>query len=216
MKDKRLALKALLAFAAMVGLIWGRNLYLQKEHFKAAENFYKASNYKFALREYDTAMHFYTPNSSYMEKAALRLYQMGEAFEAKENLYQANIAYATIRSAFYASRSLYTPGRGWINRCDEKIAALNIKILGEEGTIRAEDAEPWKRRYTALLKEDRAPALLWAVLSVLGFAGWVSSAIYIIFKGFTGDALIRGRYMLYGVISFALTFALWVVSLLKA
>ena len=44
--------------------------YLQRGHFVAAEQYYEAANWKLAMREYDAAMHFYTPWSPHIRKSA--------------------------------------------------------------------------------------------------------------------------------------------------
>jgi hypothetical protein len=47
-------------------LVGGRVFYLQRSHFIAAEKYYIEADWKLAIREYDTAMHFYTPLSPYI------------------------------------------------------------------------------------------------------------------------------------------------------
>lgn len=209
-------IKALVVLLVFTGIIWTRVLYLQRSHFTAAEKYRKESNYKLAIREYDTTMHFYTPLSPYIGRAASGLWQIGEMFEKQDRPDWAHIAYSSIRSSFYASRGLYTPGKDWIEKCDEKIAALNVRILLKEGSISAEEAKAEKAKHLYVLKQDRAPDVLWTVLAEAGFFGWVGSVVFIIFKGFENMGRIRGRHMLYGIVSFGLTFALWIAALLKA
>ncbi len=190
--------------------------YLQRSHFMLAEKYYSEANWKLAIREYDNAMHFYTPLSPYIRKSAEKLWQVGEMFEKQGKPDWANIAYGSIRSSFYASRSLYTPGKDWINKCDEKIADLNVRILIKEGSIKSEDADAEKKKHLYVMKYDRAPVPLWSVLSEIGFVGWIISVIFIIVKGFENNGKLRKKFALYGILLFILTFALWVVSLLKA
>ncbi|MDP2168123.1 MAG: hypothetical protein Q8J64_07315 [Thermodesulfovibrionales bacterium] len=180
-----------------------------------AEGYYAEGNWKLAVREYDTAMHFYTPLSPYVERSAQRLWQIGEMFEQEERFDWANIAYSSIRSSFYASRSLYTPGKDWIKKCDEKIAGLNVRILIREGSVRPEDAASEKARHLYAMNVDRAPRPLWAALAVAGFFGWIGSVIFIIFKGFAHGKTSM-RHALYGAASFALSFSVWVLALLRA
>lgn len=213
---KKYVMIAVLIIFVLVLIIGARVFYLQRSHFMAAEKYYHEADYKLALREYDTAMHFYTPLSPYIQKSAERLWQIGEMFERQQRFDWANIAYSSIRSSFYASRSLYTPGKDWINRCEGKIADLNVKILLREGSIKPEEAETEKNKHLHVMKVDRAPLPSWSLLVELGFTGWIASVIFIIFKGFDDNGRMRKRAAFYGILSFILTFALWIVSLLRA
>lgn len=213
---KGLIIKALVICSLLLLIVAGRVFYLQRSHFTQAEKYYSESNYKLALREYDTAMHFYTPFSPYINRSAERLWGMGGMFEADDKLQWANAAYAAIRSSFYASRSLYTPGRDWIRRCDEKIADINVRILLKEGSIKPEDAEAEKMKHLRVMTVDRAPAPLWAAIAGIGFLGWIGSIIFVIFRGFDKAGKVSRKPALIGVGSFAVFFALWVLALLKA
>lgn len=200
-------------FSMLVGI---RAFYLQRSHFMAAEKYYAESNWKLAIREYDISMHFYTPFSSYIEKSAQKLWLIGEMFEEQERLDWANIAYSSIRSSFYASRSLYTPGKSWIKKCDEKISDLNVEMLIRDGSLSPDESEKEKKKFLHAMTVDRAPAPFWSVLAVLGFFGWAGSVLFIIFKGFNENGRINKRFSLYGVASFLCMFVVWVIALLKA
>lgn len=193
-----------------------RIFYLQRSYFMAAEDYLSKNNFKLAMREYDNSMHFYTPFSPYIQRAAERLWQTGEMYEKQDRLDWAVMAYSSIRSSFYASRSLFTPGRDWIKKCDEKIANLNVRILIREGSIKSEEAENEKKKFLHVLKIDSMPSPLWSFFMEAGFIGWVASVVFIIFKGFDDKGKIRSKFAFYGVLSFILCFAVWVVSLLKA
>jgi hypothetical protein len=197
-------------------LFAGRVLYLQRSHFVEAEKYYAGADWKPAMREYDTVMHFYTPGSPYIVKSASRLWQIGEMFEKEGKPDWAILAYASIRSSFYASRSLYTPGKDWIAKCDDKIAGLDVQMLIHEGSLAASQADTEKRKYLYVMKVDRAPDPVWSVLVEAGFFGWVSSVLYTIWKAFDDTGKLRMRPALYGLLSFMITFGVWIVSLLKA
>jgi hypothetical protein len=182
----------------------------------AAETYYQKADWKLAIREYDIAMHFYTPWSPYVQKSAERLWQIGEIFENGNKPDWAVIAYSSIRSSFYASRSFYTPGKDWIKRCDEKIADLNVKMLIQEGSLKPGDADSEKKKYLHVLRVDRAPDPFWSVLAETGFLGWIGSILFIIFKGFDDNGRIQKINALTGLIFFCITFFLWAAALLKA
>ncbi len=82
-------------------------------------------------------------------------------YERDGKLDWANIAYSSIRSSFYSSRSLFTPGRDWINKCDDKIADLNVKMLIKDGSIKTEEADAEKKKHLYVMKVDRAPNPVW-------------------------------------------------------
>jgi hypothetical protein len=214
--QKRYLIKWGLLIAAMCLLFGGRVLYSQRSHFIAAEEYYSAADWKLAIREYDSALHFYTPWSPYIGKSASRLWQIGEMFEKAGKPDWAMLAYSSIRSSFYASRSLYTPGQSWINRCDDKIASLNVAVLVKEGSLSPLQAEEEKEKYLHVLKVDRAPDPVWSALVEAGFFGWIISVLYIIRKAFDDSGRLLMRPALYGLLSFVITFGVWVISLLKA
>lgn len=213
---KKYLIKGLFIVILFLLLVGGRVVYLQRSHFMAAEKYYSEANWKLAIREYDTAMHFYTPWSPYIERAAKKLWQIGEMFEKQNRLDWANIAYSSIRSSFYSSRSLYTPGKYWINKCDDKIADLNVKMLIKDGSIKTEEADAEKKKHLYVMKVDRAPDPFWSILVEIGLLGWIGSVIFIIFKGLSINGEINKKFILYGVLSFLLTFTIWVAALLKA
>ena len=213
---KKYLIKGLFVILFFLVLVGGRSFHLQRSHFMAAEKYYTEANWKLAIREYDTAMHFYTPWSSYIEKSAKKLWQIGEMFEKQGRLDWANIAYSSIRSSFYSSRSLYTPGKLWINKCDEKIADLNVKMLIKEGALKLEEADAEKMKHLYVMKVDRAPGPFWSILVEIGFFGWIGSVVLIIFKGFSDNGKIHKKFALYSALSFLLSFTIWVVASLKA
>jgi tetratricopeptide (TPR) repeat protein len=77
-----------------------------------------------AVAGYESALHMYIPYHPTIEKAAEKLWQLGESNERQGDVNRALIAYRSLRSSFYADHWLVTPGRAWIEKCDKKIAAL--------------------------------------------------------------------------------------------
>ncbi|MFA7404273.1 MAG: hypothetical protein WC007_09770 [Pelobacteraceae bacterium] len=77
-----------------------------------------------SIAGFESALHMYIPYHPTIEKAANRLWQIGEANERLGDINRALIAYRALRSSFYADHWLVTPGTPWIERCDKKIAAL--------------------------------------------------------------------------------------------
>lgn len=197
-------------------LIGGKVLYSQRVHFTNAEQYFAQSDWRAALREYDITMHFYSPLSPYIQKSAERLWQLGGMLEEDGRPDWAVIAYSSIRSSFYASRSLYTPGKEWIERCDEKISSLNVNTLINEDTIKPELAGSEKQKHLFVMKTDRAPDSIWTALLEVGFFGWIASVVFVIVQGFDGEGKMRRTSVAYGIASFIITFAIWVISSIKA
>jgi tetratricopeptide (TPR) repeat protein len=83
-----------------------------------------------AVAGFESAIHMYIPSHPTIEKAAERLWQIGETNERQGDVNRALIAFRALRSSFYADHWLATPGTAWIKKCDKKIAAL-IPLLHE-------------------------------------------------------------------------------------
>ncbi len=215
-KTKILAL-VLAAFALTAAL----TAYRQASHFRQAEAFADAKNWKLAIREYDTALHFHVPFSPIAGRAAQKLWQIGQMFEARGKPDWALIAYSSIRSGFYGTRSFYTPGTDWpgtdwIKKCDNKIAALDTMMLIKEGGIKPEQAALQREKYLAIFRDNRAPSVFWSILAELGFLGWIGAAIATIFLGFGRTGRPKGKPALYGAACFLVFAAIWAVSLFMA
>ena len=133
--DKFKTIAANLAVAAVIGvaLIWGNVLYRQHVQFDKGERAFAAGNFNGAVAGYESAIHMYTPGSSLPDRSADRLWELGQLAEKRGDLPRALIAYRALRSSFYAVAGLSTPGRQWIERCDERIAGLLKRQAGKTG-----------------------------------------------------------------------------------
>ncbi len=205
-----------LAVLAAVLLLAGRTYVRQASSFRQGEAAFARGDWKTAIRQYDTAMHFYLPFSPYTEKSAKRLWRIGRMFETQGRPDWALIAYSSIRSSFYGTRSFYTPGRRWIGRCDRKIAALDAMMLAREGGIKPGEAASERQKYMKILKARRAPSVFWSALAEAGFLGWAGSAIFGALYGFGKSGRPKGKKALAAALSFLCFAALWAVSLLMA
>jgi hypothetical protein len=214
--SKSLVIKALLILAVLLAMVAIRVFYLQRSHYAEAEKHYAADDLKIAVREYGTTMRLHFPVSPYTTKSAERLWLLGAEFERQGELLRAQAAYSTLRSSFYATRSLYTPGKDWIKKCEERLASIRAAILLEEGRIAPGDLETARLRHLEAMRTDRAPAPAWAALAFVSFLGFLASMVYVIFRGFGPDARLRKKEAIAGAIAAACSFALWALSLMKA
>jgi hypothetical protein len=101
---KKYLFKGAVFCALFALLVSGRVFYLQRSHFMNAEEYFMKTEWKLAIREYDNAMHFYTPWSPYIQRSAEKLWQIGEIFEKQDRLEWARLAYATMRSLYSKER----------------------------------------------------------------------------------------------------------------
>lgn len=123
-KAKTIAVNmAVIAMLAII-LIWGQTLFRQWRQFDRGEAALAGGDYIAAIAGYESAIHMYTPGSPLVERAAERLWAIGEGLERAGNMERALIAYRSLRSSFYATRGLFQPGKEWIARCDGRIAGI--------------------------------------------------------------------------------------------
>ncbi len=123
-KAKTIALNVAATALISLLLIWGTTWYRQTVQFARGEAAQAAGDTIAAIAGYEAALHMYTPGSPLNERAAERLWSVGEAMEKSGDFDRALIAYRSLRSSWYAVRWLIQPGEEWIARCDRKIAEL--------------------------------------------------------------------------------------------
>lgn len=95
-----------------------------QSQFRLGEAALAKGDFTGALAGYESAIHMYIPYHPTIEKAAQRLWKLGETAEQQGDVNRALIVYRALRSAFFADRWLAQPGKEWIGRCDQKIAKL--------------------------------------------------------------------------------------------
>ncbi|GFE57002.1 tol-pal system YbgF family protein [Geobacter sp. AOG1] len=131
-KAKTIAVNVVVTAIIAIILIWGNTWYRQWSQFNRGEASLAKGDYVAAIAGYEAAIHMYTPGSPLIERSAEKLWGIGEMQEKKGDRELALVAYRALRSSFYATWGLTSPGKGWIARCDEKIAWL-VKLQGEAG-----------------------------------------------------------------------------------
>lgn len=123
-KARHIILNALLVAVISLSLLWVNTLQRQHEQFNRGVAAWKYGDVIAAIAAYESAIHMYTPGSPVIDEAASSLWDLGEAMERKGDSTRALLAYRSLRSSFYAVRSLTQPGEKWIALCDGKIAKL--------------------------------------------------------------------------------------------
>ena len=105
-------------------LFFSSTLWRMNNQFNIGEAALSKGDFPGAVAGFESALHMYIPFHPTIEKAAGRLWQIGETNERLGDVNRALIAYRSLRSSFYAGHWLVTPGVEWIAKCDKKIAAL--------------------------------------------------------------------------------------------
>lgn len=116
----------LISLLMLAASTWWR----MNSQYNRGESALRAGDFAGAVAGYESALHMYIPYHPTIEKAAEKLWQIGETNERLGDIKRALIAYRSLRSSFYADRWLMTPGTNWIEKCDKKIASL-LPLLHE-------------------------------------------------------------------------------------
>jgi hypothetical protein len=159
-------------------ILWLRVLYGSMEDYKTGETLLKENQIVRAITYFDRSLHWYAPINPYLERAATRLWEIGEKAQKEGDLRMARIAFESIRNASYGTTHVFTPGKEWIKRAESRINRLAASASHGNN----ESAEPWSP------KKGPYPDALWSVAVVLGFLGWVGSVL-----GFIGATLRQDR-----------------------
>lgn len=206
----------LLCLFLFFGLIITKVYFSSMTEFKTAESAFEEADYRTAMIHYERAILWYLPIGAYVERSAARLWEVAEILETQDKKLALE-AYRSLRSAFYATRSFYTPGQAWIDRTNPKIAVL----MAEQTTYSEEDRKKSLEQKTeealAILKRPMKPDPFWSVILVLGFLGWVGGVLLFIWKGFRdgGMEVFAKRGLFIGTIT-VFFYALWIIGMMKA
>ena len=159
-----------------------------------------------AITYFDRSLHWYAPLNPYVERSAQRLWEIGTRAQEQGDTKMALIAFQSIRQGFYAARSLWTPGKDWILKCDAKINDL------ANGRARG-GAEPPGHDQGVI-----GPSIFWSLVVVVSLLGWVGSVIGFIVIGMGAKGRFRyenSRALLWMAL-FMSFFAVWVLAMMKA
>lgn len=170
-----------------------------------------------AITHYQRSIKWYLPGAFYVAKAAGGLWQVGMEAERKGDNEIALVAYQELRSAFYAARSFYTPGTEWIERCNQKIAALMAQWEASSAKQKATlSIETLRQKHMAILSQKGRPDYFWSIVLELGFFGWVGAVAGFIMQVFQGKKgfVIRRAWGWGGL--FLISYLLWIIGMLKA
>ena len=198
-------------------LLFGGKVYLSSlEEFRKGEESFARGDFHSALMHYERAVHWHIPGSSSEKRSLERVWEIGQKMEEKGEKEKALEAYWTLRNSLYGVRSFYTPKRNWIERADERIAALWTEREPHSAEEKKMPSGERKSHYLQLLKKDWAPKVGWAAAAVAGFFGWVGCILVFIFSfRRTGGRVHGPRALIWG--GGALFFyLLWILGMVRA
>ena len=102
-------------------VLWARVFYGSMKDYETGETLLKENQIIRAITYFDRSLHWYAPINPYLEKAATRLWEIGERAEKDKDIRLALIAYESIRNSFYGTRHVFTPGEDWVQRAESKV-----------------------------------------------------------------------------------------------
>ena len=168
-----------------------------------------------AMEHYERVIHWHVPFLSLSDDAAEKMWGYALNYEKQGDVEKALNTYRVLRGAFYAARSLYTPGKDWIARCNEKIAGLMASKPAYSAAERKKSYDARKTEYLKLLSREKSPHPEWALLTEIGFFGWVACAFIFIFKGFTATGAFQARPALRWAGGWLACYSLWIWGLFR-
>lgn len=183
------------------------------KEFKLAEESASKNDFAEAAAHYERSIQWHIPGLHLQERAAEGLWKAAKTHESQNDLENALNAYRLLRGAFYSTRSFYTPGKKWILKCNEKIAALTAGGPATSESDRSKSYEERLAENLKLLAAEKPPRPLWAMLAVCGFFGWIACTVFLIIFGIKKSGEIQTRPALLWGGGFALCYSLWIAGL---
>ncbi len=108
-----------------ISMVWINTYRRSARYYSEGEQLFQQEKLLDAVTRFEIAAHAYTPWNPHVIRALERMWEIGQRFEKEnEDPDYALIAYRSLRSSIYATRSFYTPNESWIPRCDKRIHVL--------------------------------------------------------------------------------------------
>ena len=209
----------LVALGVILASAWIRSCTESNAEYHRAVQFEKAPDtLPRALEHYQFAARWYTPFSGTSSDALDALIRIADGARVKGDRALALKALRRARGAILATRWLFNPYGERLERVNRALA----EVTADEELARQSITSSGKSRanlvdeHLSLLAQDPAPDPWWSLLVVLSFFGWVSCAAFAIWRGFDSELEVDKKPLAMWVISAAISFALWLVSLSNA
>ncbi len=166
-----------------------------------------------AVVHFSRSIRWFIPGVSYTESSAQGAWEVALDLENSGRIEDALAAQRVLRSSFFSIRGFGSPGREWINRCNEKIAALMAGRPALTSAQKQKSFEQRKAENLELLSRERAPSRPWAFASEMGFLGWIACGLAFIFKGISPSGELRTRPAAAWSGGFIFFYCVWLVGL---
>jgi len=197
-----------------LGLSTAFKIYINANgEFQKGEKYFAQNNPLEAVVHYERTLRWYIPGLNLNEKAAQKIWEIAGNFENADSAEKALNTYRILRAGFYSTRSFYTPGKTWIDRCNIKIAGLMAK---KPPFLKADSGKSFDERkseFLRILSTEKPPYPYWSLLAVTGFLGWSTCAALFIIKGIGKSGQIITRQAVYWGGGFVLSYGLWVLGM---
>ncbi|MBC8284728.1 MAG: hypothetical protein H8E32_13010 [Nitrospinae bacterium] len=167
-----------------------------------------------AITHFERAIQWYIPGSATATLAAENLWEIALQYESKNLTEEALKTCRLLRGAFFSTRSFWTPGKKWINRCNEKIAHWMASKPGSTN-LNSLSFENHKVKILEKLQADRPPSTLGGLLTEIGFFGWVTCAVLFLFKAVTPTAGLNPRPTIIYSTAFLIFYGIWILGMFK-
>jgi hypothetical protein len=194
--------------------IWTRAFIGSKKNFAEGEEYFNDRQYIKAITFFDRSMHWYTPFNPYIERSAEYLWEISEQAEQINDERLSLIAIETIRNSFYSSRSFYSPGIHWIDKCESKIR--NIVKNQKEMILQRSDADVVDIEYESTMKYND-PNIFWTIILEFGLFGWIVSVLCFIFVFLGAENKSNGsiRSYWFWILLAGINYSLWILGIIK-
>jgi tetratricopeptide (TPR) repeat protein len=170
-----------------------------------------------AITHYQRSIKWYLPGAPFGNRSAEGLWEIGEAAQERGDQETALTAFQELRSSFYAARSFYTPGKEWIEKCNQKLAVLMAEreVSSSEKKKKA-SLEELRQKHLDILGQKDRPDYFWSIVLEIGFFGWVGAVVGFIMQVFRGEkGFVVRRALGWGSL-FLISYATWIIGMLKA
>lgn len=203
----------ILAGFAILALLTLLKVFLNgNQEFSTAEELFSKNNYQEAITHYERAIQWHLPGSPTPALAAEKLWRISLFYESKNLTEEALKTCRLLRGAYYSTRSFFTPGKKWINLCNEKMAhwmASKPDLINKTPL----SFENRKSNFLKILQTDRPPSTFWSILTEVGFFGWVACAGLFLIKAITPTASLKPKPAIIYSTTFLLFYAVWIIGM---
>lgn len=214
MKTKIIITNVLAGFSILFFLTVLKIYFNGKEELALAEELFAHKNLTQAMDHYERSIQWHIPGSDISSIAAEKLWNITLSYESANQFEEALKSCRLLRGALYSTRSFWTPGKKWINLCNEKIAHLmaakSDPIKGNENSF-----ESRKNNFLKKLQADKSPSTLGSILTEVGFFGWVACAVLFLLQAVTPTAELKPRPAIIFSTAFLLFYGIWILGMFK-